>query len=225
MAALRVATEADIVEMTEHADVKMKKPHRRLFVAAWKELLAAAADSTAGGQAADPPAAAPTAAGSATPAGAGGASPVSPAAAAIAATPAAIPDKYIAAENQLYLGKAADSTHGLEVLLGISGPMLGKVMQDPIAAIKREFAHHGSAEDKSNLAGVLDGSFDGQTLEVLVVHQHARMAKLEVQHVLALRMYTTSSFSCINDPLRMRPPQRCDAGPVFSPSHIAQIAC
>ena len=35
---LRVATEEDIIEMTEDADVKMKKPHRRLFVAKWKEL-------------------------------------------------------------------------------------------------------------------------------------------------------------------------------------------
>eukprot|EP01045_Picozoa_sp_COSAG04_P013492 COSAG04_NODE_960_length_9157_cov_6.389269_5_plen_71_part_00 len=35
---LRVATEEDIVEMTEDADVKMKKPHRRLFVVKWKEL-------------------------------------------------------------------------------------------------------------------------------------------------------------------------------------------
>ena len=112
----------------------------------------------------------------------------------------------------------------VQVLLGISGPMLGKIMQDPIAAIKREFAQHGSAEDKSNLARVLDGSFDGKTLEVLVVHRHARMAKLEVQHVLALRMYTTSSFSCINDPLRMKPPQRCDARPVFLPSRVARIA-
>ena len=40
MAALYRATEADIVEMTEDADVNMKKPHRRIFVAEWKKLLA-----------------------------------------------------------------------------------------------------------------------------------------------------------------------------------------
>ena len=38
--ALLVATEEDIVEMTADPDVKMKKPHRRLFAAEWKELLA-----------------------------------------------------------------------------------------------------------------------------------------------------------------------------------------
>eukprot|EP01047_Picozoa_sp_COSAG01_P077970 COSAG01_NODE_14235_length_1479_cov_2.284783_2_plen_258_part_00 len=44
------ATEADIVEMTEDANVKMKKPHRRTFVARWKELLASAvASASAGG--------------------------------------------------------------------------------------------------------------------------------------------------------------------------------
>ena len=38
--ALLVATEEDIAEMTADPDAKMKKPHRRLFVAEWKELLA-----------------------------------------------------------------------------------------------------------------------------------------------------------------------------------------
>ena len=37
---LLAAAEPDIVEMTEHPDVGMKKPHRRLFVAKWKGLLA-----------------------------------------------------------------------------------------------------------------------------------------------------------------------------------------
>ena len=41
MPMLHEATEADIVEMTEDADVKMKKPHRRMFVVKWKELCAA----------------------------------------------------------------------------------------------------------------------------------------------------------------------------------------
>ena len=86
--------------------------------------------------------------------------------------------------------------------------MLGKIMQDPIAAIKLEFETHGSAEDKSNVTRVLDGSFDGKTLKMLLAHPHAQLAKLEEPHVFALRMYTTSSFCRINDPLRETPPQR-----------------
>eukprot|EP01043_Picozoa_sp_COSAG02_P086777 COSAG02_NODE_24171_length_696_cov_0.634841_1_plen_45_part_01 len=40
MTALYEATEADIIEMTEDGTVGMKKPHRRVFLAKWKELLA-----------------------------------------------------------------------------------------------------------------------------------------------------------------------------------------
>ena len=104
-----------------------------------------------------------------------------------------------------------------QVLLGISGPMLGKYMLDPVAAIKTEFEAHGSAEDKYNLARVLDGSFDGKTLEMLLAHRDAHMAKLEVQHVLALRLYTTSSFCRVNDPLRKTPPDRYDCNSLSPP--------
>eukprot|EP01047_Picozoa_sp_COSAG01_P035980 COSAG01_NODE_2791_length_7069_cov_11.407174_3_plen_269_part_00 len=41
LSALLVATEADIVEMTEDADVGMKKPHRRLFTTQWQALVGA----------------------------------------------------------------------------------------------------------------------------------------------------------------------------------------
>jgi hypothetical protein len=40
IAALQVATEEDIVEMSEDSDVGMKKPHRRLLVWKWHELTA-----------------------------------------------------------------------------------------------------------------------------------------------------------------------------------------
>ena len=72
-------TEADIIEMTEDADVKMKKPHRRLFLTKWKELLAVAPQ-----QAAAPPAA--------------------PSQAAAGGQPAAqVPAKYVAAEKQIHI--------------------------------------------------------------------------------------------------------------------------
>jgi hypothetical protein len=41
MPALYGATEAEIVEMMEDAAIQIKKPHRRLFITKWKELLAA----------------------------------------------------------------------------------------------------------------------------------------------------------------------------------------
>ena len=42
-------------------------------------------------------------------------------------------------------------------------------------------------------------------------HPHAKLAKLSRHHILALRLYTTSSFCKINDPLRKDPP-RTDMG-------------
>ena len=38
IAALRVASEDDIQEMTEDVDIGMKKPHRKLMLAKWHEL-------------------------------------------------------------------------------------------------------------------------------------------------------------------------------------------
>ena len=119
-----------------------------------------------------------------------------------------MPAKYVAAEKQIRLGKPEDSTHGLQVLMGISGPTLGKIMLDPIAAIRLEFDTHGSDEDKSNFRRIFGGTFDGKTLEELVAHPQAKMAKLETAHVLALRLYTSSSYAAVNDPLRKDPPQR-----------------
>lgn len=121
---------------------------------------------------------------------------------------AQVPDRYIAAENQIRLGQPHDSTHGLQVLIGLSMTTLGQFLQDPIGSMRDEFRSHGTAEDKENFRKVFDGSFDGQTLEQLVAHPHARMAQLETARVLALRLYTTGSFARVNDPLRADPPQR-----------------
>ena len=41
-----------------------------------------------------------------------------------------------------------------------------------------------------------------------MAHPHAQMAKLGRHHILALRLYTTDSYSKINDPLRKDPPDR-----------------
>ena len=40
MTALRVASKVDIVEMCEDADVNMKKPHRKVMLVKWQELVA-----------------------------------------------------------------------------------------------------------------------------------------------------------------------------------------
>jgi hypothetical protein len=79
--------------------------------------------------------------------------------------------------------------------------------------MQQEFALRGTAEDKENLRCALNGSkklgwSSGISLEELATHPHATMAKLKEHHILALRLYTTSSYSQINNPLRKDPPQR-----------------
>ena len=52
------------------------------------------------------------------------------------------------------------------------------------------------------------GWASGVSIEDLVAHPHAVMAKLQAHHVVSLRLYTTSSYCRVNDPLRQVPPQR-----------------
>ena len=122
-------------------------------------------------------------------------------------------DKYVAADKQIRLGQPDDATHGIEVLLGLTDAAMAQLFQDPITAIQQEFAVHGSADDKENLRCALLGIqklgwSSGITLDALMVHENATMAKLQRHHILVLRLYTTSSYSRVNDPLRQDPPQR-----------------
>jgi hypothetical protein len=52
------------------------------------------------------------------------------------------------------------------------------------------------------LAGDFDTGHEGMNLDAFMQHRHSQIAQLEKPHVLALRLYTTSSFRSINDPLR-----------------------
>jgi hypothetical protein len=138
----------------------------------------------------------------------GAAAPASPVQAA-----AGVLNKYVAAEGQLRMGKPIDATHGIQVLMGMTAPALSQFYADPVKAIQKEFDESGSADDKENLRCVLGGIqragwTAGQSLDALVTHPHAQLAKLEVYHVLALRIYTTTSYCRVNDPLRRVPPQR-----------------
>ena len=78
-----------------------------------------------------------------------------------------------------------------------------------MTAIKCEFTQNGTAEDRANLNKVLTGTTgDGKTLDALMAHASTTVAGLQRYHVLALRLYTTSSYRRLNDPLRTTPPTR-----------------
>ena len=83
-----------------------------------------------------------------------------------------------------------------------------------MTAIKREFTQNGTTEDRANLNKVLTGTTgDGKTLDALMVHASTTVAGLQRYHVLALRLYTTSSYRRLNDPLRTTPPTRPNRSP------------
>jgi hypothetical protein len=116
--------------------------------------------------------------------------------------------KFVA--SAIVLGQAEEAAHGLKELLGITTGQLGQIMIDPLSAIKKEFAASEiSAENKANLKHVLAGTKqtvweNKKPLAELLQHQDSKAAKLEEHHIVALRLYTTSAFSQINDSLRKR---------------------
>jgi hypothetical protein len=104
-----------------------------------------------------------------------------------------------------------DATRGLKHLLGIDrAAEIRFLTEGGEACIAAEFQRPGvSARDRENFRKVRGGLFsDGKTLDQLVQHPDARQALLERHHVLALRLYTTTSHLCINGPLREEPPAK-----------------
>jgi hypothetical protein len=118
-------------------------------------------------------------------------------------------EKFIVPGEAIVVGSLADATAGIGSLLGVSDEQLAQYTLEGTAAIEREFMTNGTAEDKANFAKVRDGTFeDGKTLDAIMVHPHSTVAKLQRHHVMAVRLYTSSSFRQINSPMRMRPPTR-----------------
>jgi hypothetical protein len=126
--------------------------------------------------------------------------------------------------NELIFAAASDIALGLEELLGHSKAELSALWMDPLAAIEKEFAEHGTAEDKvvvdyvlHKKAGSCDVEFSnggkmdqGQasdyqlTLAQFTAHPGAKKAKLEAYHVAGLRIYSTAAYKSINTKLRKR---------------------
>ena len=100
---------------------------------------------------------------------------------------------------------AREAALGLHELLGVHHCVYGNYCRDPMDAIRLEFEREGGRH-KANYDRVLNGELDGKTLDELVEHPDAKMAKLEKYHILALRLYTTESYVCVNEPLRKVPP-------------------
>ena len=121
------------------------------------------------------------------------------------------------------LGKSTLAAKGLDVLLGID-PKTYMHVKRKVKVMLKEFAKHGTDEDNRNLRTLIDGTYkhppngDGSpltqeeirgqsiTLDELMACSIVQDAGLERHHVLALRLYTTSTYSSINNPMRQSPP-------------------
>jgi hypothetical protein len=124
---------------------------------------------------------------------------------------AAASDRFVADGRFIRLGTAQDATRGLKRHLGIDDGTEASYLQQQMAAIENEFVHSPSAEDRENFRKVRDGLFIGDNaiaLDELLAHPNAQQSDLKRHHLLAMRLYTTSSHACINLPMRGDPPTR-----------------
>ena len=111
------------------------------------------------------------------------------------------------------LGKSTLAAKGLDVLLGID-PKTYMHVKNKVKVMLKEFAKNGTDQDKKNLKTLLDGTYvnpgemhaQSKTMEELMACSAVKDAGLELHHVLALRLYTTSTYSSINNPMRQSPP-------------------
>lgn len=121
------------------------------------------------------------------------------------------------------LGKSTLAAKGLDTLLGID-PKTYMHVKRKVKVMLKEFAKSGTTEDNRNIATLLNGTYkhppnsDGSpltaeeirgqaiTMEELMLSDSVQGAGLERHHVLALRLYTTSTYRSINNPMRQSPP-------------------
>uniref|UniRef100_A0A7S2IMZ8 NAD(P)(+)--arginine ADP-ribosyltransferase n=1 Tax=Haptolina brevifila TaxID=156173 RepID=A0A7S2IMZ8_9EUKA len=89
----------------------------------------------------------------------------------------------------------------------------------------KEWPHAGSRRMDVFEPGVPDDGRAGQPLAFFVDSLQARRSGLLVEHVIALRLYTTAAFSAINDPLRGFGRRATEAGkPHPFPITVAYLA-
>jgi hypothetical protein len=127
-----------------------------------------------------------------------------------------IPDKFTGGAQTLVMGRPAESAIGIKELLGIAHEPT-----DALAAIEAEWLGQANSateyaatnEDRDNYQCVLAGTANinadppwqsAVTVAELLAHPSSQAAKLKDHHIVALRMYTSSSYFLINRPLRER---------------------
>lgn len=134
-------------------------------------------------------------------------------------------DKFLV--KAMRLGRATQAAAGLADLMGYNDMSLLHYIDGHgggMEAIIHEINTDGTEEDKRNLRGLIDGTYvnppnsngdpltpeelvgQSKTIDELMQTEQVKTAKLLRAHVLALRLYTTSTYATMNSPLRTDPP-------------------
>jgi hypothetical protein len=133
-------------------------------------------------------------------------------------SPVALPDKFTA--GKLISGQPEEAAHGIAHYMGIGSQQLGEMISGGLDAIRAEFEKGGDVEDVANMRYILDEAaheveervsygltmkdkgHNNMRLNDFLKLREAKTAKLEATHIAALRLYSSQSYKCINDPLR-----------------------
>jgi hypothetical protein len=115
----------------------------------------------------------------------------------------------------MVLGKNTLSAQGLATIMGVPPKTYRDISSTKkVEKIIEEFKRSGTAEDNANVAGLLNGTYANpktprdvlpSVVEVMEASPEVAIAGLQMHHVLALRLYTTSSYKSINNPMRQQP--------------------
>lgn len=119
--------------------------------------------------------------------------------------------------SELVTGAIENVTEGLQSFLCINDQSMKEIRENPEQAIVNEVCHMGNKEliellkyireepvsEKLYPNGVRDkGRQKGMRLEDFMKHENVGKGNLKRWHVIALRLYTTSAYKYINNPLR-----------------------
>ncbi len=125
-------------------------------------------------------------------------------------------DRFAIGPNDLICGEFEHAAKGFYKLLNVPEKDIIRLGLDGVAAIEEEVRALGDTDVSEQLHyilhlpaslqscpnGMRDQGHEGMVLQDFVEHEHSKTADLNEAEVVALRLYTTSAFRHINNPLR-----------------------
>jgi hypothetical protein len=113
----------------------------------------------------------------------------------------------------MVMGKNTLSAVGLTTVMGVD-PRTYRDIKNKVQKIVDEFKRSGTKEDNANVERLMNGTYSNpktpdkvlpSIADIMSGSSEVEIAGLQAHHVLALRLYTTSSYKSINNPMRQQP--------------------